>query len=172
MNFSNSNKKLHSNISYYGSMSKFFLVALGALVLNILPLPSVIEMYRPNFILLLVLYIQCCMPIYFRITWVFLLGIFLDVLSVSIIGQHSLALIVTCWAATTRPNNFKYYSMLQQMSVIFLYCLLYYLIILFTDLFFAINVNVYKSISLAFFSVVFWPILRILFTTPLESRAC
>lgn len=149
---------------------KLLLTVFVALVLTVLPLPSSLMLYRPALILMLVLYIQCCMPAYFRVTWVFLLGIYLDVLCATSIGQHSLALIVTTWIATTRSSNFSYFSTLQQMSVVLLFSFLYHLIIYLTEIFFGVNASIIPAISSAFISVLFWPCLRLLFSRPLDTE--
>ncbi len=153
-------------------VSRLFLVLLAALALTIVPLPSVIAKCRPNFVLLIVLYMQCCIPMYFRIAWVFMLGILLDVLTATSIGEHSLAFIITTWVATEKPTNFKYYSILQQMIVILIYCMLYQLLITLVDSFFAIKVNIYESICVVLLSVAIWPMLGLIFAPKyLPNRA-
>lgn len=156
---------------YNVNITKLCLLLVIALALTIVPLPSLIAKCRPNFVLLIVLYMQCCIPVYFRITWVFMLGILLDVLTAAMIGQHPLGFVITSWVATTKPSNFKYYSILQQMIVIFLYCMLYQFLISLVDLFFGINVNIYESLCIVLLSVAFWPILGIIFITPFESKS-
>lgn len=165
--FENYNDYINNNIS----ISKLCLLLLVALSLTIVPLPSIMAKCRPNFVLLIVLYMQCCVPVYFRIAWIFMLGILLDVLTATTIGQHSLAFVITTWVATAKPYNFKYYSILQQTIVIFLYCALYQLLISLVDLFFAINVNIQESLCIVILSVAFWPMLRLMFASPLESES-
>lgn len=135
-----------------------------ALVLTIVPFPNVVAKFRPNFLLIIVLYMQCFVSVYFRIAWVFMLGILLDVLTASTIGQHSLAFIITTWVASSKPSNFRYYSILQQTLIIFLYCVLYQLLIVLVDLFFGINVNIYESICIVLLTVALWPVLGLIFT--------
>lgn len=153
------------------NITRLCLFLILALALTIVPLPGLMAKCRPNFVLLIVLYMQCCIPVYFRITWVFMLGILLDVLTATTIGQHPLAFVITSWVATTKPSNFKYYSILQQMIVIFLYCTLYQLLISLVDLFFGINVNIFESLFIVLLSVAFWPILGIIFIMPFESKS-
>ena len=91
-----------------------------ALIFSIIPLPVKVGFYRPDLLLIVVLYIQCCLPKYFRVTWVFLLGVFLDVLYAGTLGQHALAIIITTWIANNRSLNFKHYSILQQIHYYFI----------------------------------------------------
>jgi rod shape-determining protein MreD len=157
-------KLLNSSLGfndYNVNVSKICFLLVGALALTILPLPNFIAKLRPNFVLLIVLYMQCCIPAYFRVTWVFVLGILLDVLTASTIGQHSLAFILTCWAANAKPANFRYYSILQQTIIIFIYCLIYQILIALIDLFFGINVNAGESFCVVLLSLACWPILRL-----------
>jgi len=153
------------------NVTKLCLFLILALVLTIMPLPELMAKYRPNFVLLIILYMQCFIPIYFRITWVFILGILLDVLTSGMIGQHPIAFVIASWAATTKPSNFRYYSILQQMIFIFLYCALYQLLISLVDLFFGINVNFLGSFCIVLLTVAFWPILGIIFLVPFDYKS-
>lgn len=144
------------------SVYRLCIFVIIALLATIIPMPSALASIRPNFVLILILYIQCFFPKYLRVSWVFVLGLLLDVLTASVIGKHSLALIVTSWALKGRPSNFKYYSTLQQMSIIFIYCVLYQLVIVLIDLFFALGVSLNNATLIALLSVALWPVLKYL----------
>lgn len=149
--------------------TKLVLTLLMIFVLTILPLPYSINVLRPAWILLLVLYVQCCLPMYFRVSLVFLLGLILDVLSASIMGQHAFALVLASWLANVRSSSFAHYSILQQMSIVLLFCLVYQLSIYIIDAFLGISSNIFYSIATAFTSVLVWPWLRLLFSSPLMA---
>ncbi|MDF1757093.1 MAG: rod shape-determining protein MreD [Legionellaceae bacterium] len=147
--------------------TRLLLSLIAVLVLTILPLPSSISMLRPSWVLLLVLYIQCCLPKYFRVTWVLLLGLCLDALSSTVMGLHSFTLLLTTWIATGRSRGFIFYSTLQQMSVILLFCLLYQFIIYLIDAALGLTSNVFYVIGSSFLSVLIWPWLRFIFSSPM-----
>lgn len=148
---------------------KLLLTITATLMVTIVPLPNSLALYRPDILLVLVLYIQCCMPVYFHLTWVFLLGIYLDVLCATTIGQHSLALIITTWAAAMRSDNFRYFSTLQQMSIVLLFILLHHFITCLIEIFLGLNAYLMPMFGPAFISLLFWPCLKFLFAKPLET---
>lgn len=149
---------------------KLLLMIIVTVMLTVIPLPNSATMYRPDLLLVLILYTQCCLSAYFRVTFVFLLGIYLDVLCATTIGQHTLSLIITTWAATTRSTNFRYFSTLQQMSVILLFSLLYHLVLYLTEIFLGVNADIIPAIGSAFISILFWPCLKFIFSKPLETE--
>src|SRR5580658_6071817 len=68
------------------------LSALVALALAVLPLPSVLEVFRPDFLVLVVLYWSIESPRAGGLTLAFMSGLALDVLQGVVLGQHALAL--------------------------------------------------------------------------------
>lgn len=135
-----------------------------ALLLTILPLPEILSAARPAWVLLLVLYVQCYLPTYFRITWVFLIGLFLDVLCSNVMGEHAFALLLTTWLLTGRTRRFGFFSTIQQMSIIVVLCLFYQLVLYVIDAFLGYTNNILSLISVAFTSTLFWPWLRVLYS--------
>lgn len=141
-----------------------------AILFSIIPLPVTVGFYRPDLLLIVVLFIQCCLPQYFRVTWVFLLGVFLDVLYAGTLGQHALAIIITTWIANNRSSNFKHYSILQQMSVVTIFVVAHQAVLYLTNVFFGYTVDMRAYVITTFISVLFWPCLKILFATRPDSQ--
>jgi len=151
--------------------ARLFLTLTASLVLTIIPLPATLSEVRPAWVLLVVLYVQCCLPTYFRITWVFLLGLCLDVLSSAVMGEHAFALLLTTWLATGRQRRFGFLSTLQQMSVIGLFCLFYEFVIYCIDAFFGYTNHLFSVLGVACMSMLFWPWLRLLLFTRSQGVA-
>lgn len=145
--------------------TRLIFTLLSFLILTILPLPTSLNMFRPDWILLFILYVQCCLPDYFRIGFVFLLGLCLDVLCSTAMGLHAVALLLTTWVATSRSRGFGFYSTLQQMSVVALFCLLYQFIIYLIDAFLGLTGSLLHVIGSSFLGVLIWPWLRFLFSS-------
>lgn len=133
-----------------------------ALVLTILPLPAIFTMVRPAWVLLLILYIQSFFPKYFKVSLAFLFGLCLDVLSGAIMGEHAFALLITTWFASGRVHRFKYYSMIHQMSMMALFCLLYQCVLYVIDAFLGHAVFVWQIIGVPLTSILMWPWLCVL----------
>lgn len=130
---------------------------LVAFVLTILPLPVMMMGFRPPWILILVLYVQFFLPNYFNITLLLFLGLCLDVLLSTVIGEHAFALILTTWFASGKARRFNFFSMVQQMMVVALCCLVYQLIIFLIDAFLGYNTGLWMVIGTALLSMFFWP---------------
>lgn len=63
-----------------------------ALLLMILPLPEEVRLYRPQWVVLVLIYWTIALPERIGITTAFSAGIALDVLTGTLLGQHALAL--------------------------------------------------------------------------------
>lgn len=133
-----------------------------ALVLSILPLPSFMSAFRPPWILLLVLYIEYFVSERFNLITLLLLGLLLDVLLSSVIGEHSFALVLIAWLASTKSRRFQWFSMMQQLVLIGFFCLSYQLLISFIDALLGFHYNWYTPFASAFIGVLLWPWIRLL----------
>ena len=143
---------------------RLFFALFLAFVLTILPLPEMIMAFRPPWILLFVLYIQCLLPNYFNVTLVFLLGLCLDVLLSTIIGEHAFALIVTTWFAAGKARRFRFFAMVQQMLLVGLFSGVYQLIVYLIEAFVGYHNAPWMIVGPAVLSMFFWPWIRLLLT--------
>jgi rod shape-determining protein MreD len=76
-----------------------YVTALGALLLSMLPLPQLVSVFWPQFLVLTVLYWSTMTPRAGGILVAFLGGLVLDVLQGTQLGQHSLALSLVAYLA-------------------------------------------------------------------------
>ncbi|MBA2648120.1 MAG: rod shape-determining protein MreD [Legionella sp.] len=132
------------------------------LVLSILPLPEMITAFRPAWVLLLVLYIEYFLPGKFNLATVVMLGLVLDVLLSSVIGEHSFALLLVTWIASSKSRRFQFFSMMQQIFLIGFFCLIYQMVIVFINALLGFHYNIYNPFICAFVSMFFWPWIRLL----------
>lgn len=132
-----------------------------ALALTIVPIPEFLAGIRPPWVLLLFLYLQFYLPDYFKVIVLFVIGLFLDVLLSTVIGEHALALSLVTWLASNKSRRFYFFSMGQQMVLIGFFCLLYQLIILTIDAFLGFYVGIAGAIGGALISVLVWPWIRL-----------
>ncbi len=116
--------------------------------------------FRPPWIMLFVLYIQFFLPNYFNMTSLFILGLCLDVLLSTVIGEHPFALLLTTWFAAGKARRFNFFSMGKQMLLVGLFCLLYQLIIFLIDAFLGYSPRLWMVVVSALFSLLFWPWVR------------
>ena len=142
--------------------SRLFIAFLLALILTILPMPELLLGARPLWVLMLVLYIQFYMADYFNLILLFVLGLLLDVLLSTVIGEHTLALSLVTWLASKKSRRFYFYSIGQQMTSIGFFCFLYQLIILTIDAFLGFHLSLISVIGSTGISIILWPWVRLI----------
>lgn len=141
---------LHLNIRFL--MAVFF-----ALILTIIPLQSLLSSVRPPWVLMLLLYIQFFSPDQFKLTMVITLGLVLDVLLATLLGEHALALVITTWVASSRVRRFHLFGLPEQMALITLLCCLNELILYYIDLCQGFDHSLVMVFGTTFMSVLLWP---------------
>jgi len=95
------------------------LSALVALALAVLPLPSMLEALRPDFLVLVDFYWSIELPRAGGLTLAFMAGLALDVIHGVVLGQHALALTLMAAWATHLRLRLRVFSMLSQCLTIF-----------------------------------------------------
>ena len=141
---------------------RFVLALLVVLVATILPLPEIVAVYRPPWVLMFVLYVQFFLPDYFRVTWVFLLGMSLDVLLASVMGEHTFALLLTTGLASTKARRFHFFSPAQQILFVVLFCTVYELTLVLIDGLLGYHNGVFFAAGTVLASLLFWPWMKLL----------
>ena len=141
---------------------RLLLVLLIALVLTILPMPHLLVALRPPWIFLFVLYVQFYLPSYFKVTFIFLIGLCLDVLLSTVIGEHAFAMLLTTWLVSGKARRFNFFTMGQQMALIMPFCLIYQFIILLIDAFIGYHYDPLMTVCSAVISMLLWPWIKLL----------
>lgn len=74
-----------------------WLCLLAALLLSIMPLPAVVEPFRPDWVALTLIYWALAFPRVFGLLTAWVSGLLLDVAQGTLLGQHALALTVMAY---------------------------------------------------------------------------
>ena len=93
-----------------------FLPALSlvlTLSLSLVPLPHAISSFRPDWVAVVLLYWSLTAPRRFSLLTAFWMGIVLDTLSGSLLGQHALALLVIVYVAERLHLRIRVFPMSQ-----------------------------------------------------------
>ncbi len=93
-------------------------LTVAALVATVAPLPGWLELLRPDFVALTVLWFSLLSP---RLTGLFYAwgaGLALDAFKGALLGQHALVLIVICYLASKLRLQIRAFPPLQQSAVI------------------------------------------------------
>lgn len=109
------------------------LSALGALALAIVPLPTVLDVLRPDFLVLVVFYWSIESPRAGGLALAFFAGLALDVINGVVLGQHALALTLTAAWATHLRLRLRVFSILSQSLTIFALLTAYQFVLFWVD---------------------------------------
>ncbi|WP_419420611.1 rod shape-determining protein MreD [Legionella sp. D16C41] len=141
-----------------------------ALCLTIIPMPSLLIGIKPPWVLLLILYMQFYLPEHFNLFILILLGLVLDALLSTVIGEHTLALSLITWIASSKARRFYFFSIGQQMTLVGFFCFLYQLIMITLDAFLGFHINFVPVIINTILSILLWPWLRLIADDTLRSK--
>lgn len=136
---------------------RMLLAWLIVFMLTIVPLPSMLSPFRPPWVLLLALYIQLFLPNYFKITWLFIVGLLLDSLLSTVMGEHAFCLCLVAWLASGKARRFSFFSMSQQMLFVGYFAISYQVLIVLIDSFFGYHAALLSIVGIGIFSVLLWP---------------
>ena len=115
-----------------------------ALVLQIMPMPSIVEQYRPDWVFLVLGYWALALPERVNVGVAFIVGLVLDLLLGTSIGVHSFAMSLSVFVLAANYQRLRNYSVWQQAIVIGILCALYNLVVfwlmhLLTDIYFMLT---------------------------------
>ncbi|MFT4939923.1 MAG: rod shape-determining protein MreD [Paraglaciecola sp.] len=128
-----------------------------ALVLQIMPMPSIADVYRPDWVLLVLSYWALALPNRVNIGSAFIIGLVLDILLGTSMGVHSLAMCICIYVLAANYQRLRNYSVWQQAIMIGIMSALYNLIVfwlqhLLTDIYF-----LFAYLWPVLTSIVIWP---------------
>lgn len=114
----------------------WFLPALSLLLmlfLALVPLPRVISPFRPDWVAVVLLYWSLTAPRRFSLLTAFWMGVVLDTLSGSLLGQHALALLVIVYLAEHFHLRIRVFPLSQLALTVFALLGLYEFILFWID---------------------------------------
>jgi rod shape-determining protein MreD len=133
------------------------LVLLFAIILNILPLPSIIDSCRPPILLLFLIYCTLAHPDNINLTYAFITGLILDVLLIMPLGYNALCFTVTVYLIMMYYPQIRLQSSWNKMSSILLILIPFFLSSTLVNSILKINYNILDVIISIILSVIIWP---------------
>ncbi|MBE1300260.1 MAG: rod shape-determining protein MreD [Alteromonadaceae bacterium] len=100
-----------------------------ALMLQIMPMPILVDPYRPDWLLLVIAYWCLALPNRVSIGVAFFNGLILDILLGTTLGVHSLAMTVVVYILAVNYQRLRNYSVWQQAIIVGVIGALYHLVI-------------------------------------------
>jgi rod shape-determining protein MreD len=135
------------------------LSALVALALAVLPLPAVVDAFRPDFLVLVVFYWCIESPRAGGLTLAFFSGLALDMVHGVVLGQHALALTLTGAWATHLRLRIRVFSVLSQCLTIFALLTGYQFVLFWVDGATGNPVTTFFRWLAPFIGALLWPVL-------------
>jgi rod shape-determining protein MreD len=115
------------------SRARLLLSALIALILTVLPLPRSLDVVRPAFLVLTVLYWSVYAPRAGGLAIGFFAGLMLDVFQGPVLGEHALALSLVTYIAVREHQRIRSKPAIQQALIVFPALMLYELVLFMID---------------------------------------
>jgi len=101
-----------------------YLSLLVALILMILPLPDSVQIYRPNWVALTLIYWSMALPKRVGLWFAFFTGIILDTSQGTLLGQHTLALVLIIFLNMNFYQRIRVLMLAQQAVYVFVLLLI------------------------------------------------
>lgn len=149
---------------------RLFVAILFALALTILPLPDLLTALRPPWVLIFVLYLQFFLPYSFNFAILILVGLALDVLLSTVLGEHVFALSLVTWLASNQARRFRLFSIGQQMILIGFFSFFYQFIIWLIDASFGYQFSLEMTLGSSIITVLLWPWVRLVADESLGTK--
>src|SRR5689334_19616348 len=108
--------------SFYKTCILSFIVAV---LLEILPMPDAAMWFRPDWTVLVTLYWVMVMPQRINVGIACFMGLILDGLSGSLLGEHAFALTIVAFLMSLWQRQFKHFPMWQSILFIGAFLILY-----------------------------------------------
>jgi len=106
---------------------------IAAMMLTIIPLPDLLQRIRPEWSALVLLYWCMALPQRIGVGIAWIIGLLLDVLSGSLLGQHALSMTVIAYLILNMHQRIRLFPLWQQAAVIWMLLNLYQLLLLWFD---------------------------------------
>jgi rod shape-determining protein MreD len=134
-----------------------YLSILVGLILLILPLPDWVQMYRPDWIALILIYWSMALPKRVGLWTALITGLLADSLQGTLLGQHALALVVIVYINLNVYLRIRVLSLVQQALYVFSLLVISQLIITWVDGMMGLPIPVQAIFSAPFIGMLLWP---------------
>ncbi|MGI2260214.1 rod shape-determining protein MreD [Shewanella sp. GXUN23E] len=110
-----------------------WLTMLLGLMFQIMPLPNLVESWRPDWLLLVLIYWAMALPHRVNILTAFMMGIALDVLLGSVLGIRALAFSLVIYVVVLHFQRLRNFPLWQQAFVVALLVSFYHLVVFWAE---------------------------------------
>ena len=142
------------------SQLKFLVIYLSlfvALVLMILPLPDWAQIYRPNWMALVLIYWSMALPKRVGLWFAFFSGIILDTSLGTLLGQHTLSLVLIIAININFYQRIRVLALAQQANYVFVLLLINQAVVAWVEGFLGRSTPLLAFFGAPFIGMLIWP---------------
>jgi rod shape-determining protein MreD len=142
-----------------GANNSLLIIAslLVALIATIMPLPMILDPFRPDWVLLALLYWSLALPTRVNVFTAWIVGLLLDILLGSLLGVHAAAMAISVYIVSINYHLIRNFSVLQQSLIVGLSTALYHLIVFWLQYLLLDVVFLSQYLYPVITSIVLWP---------------
>lgn len=133
-----------------------------ALALTIVPLPAMLELFRPEWLAMVLIYWCMAVPTRVGVSIGWLVGLMLDVSRDALLGQYALAFAVIAFLTLHLHQRLRIFPLWQQALSVGVLITLECLIVLWIKGLTGQSPGIWKMLVPAFSSLLFWPVIYLL----------
>lgn len=133
-----------------------------ALALTIIPLPAMLELFRPEWLAMVLIYWCMAVPMRVGVSIGWLVGLMLDVSRDALLGQYALAFAVIAFLTLHLHQRLRIFPLWQQALSVGVLITLECLIVLWIKGLTGQSPGIWKMLVPAFSSLLFWPVIYLL----------
>ena len=100
-----------------------------ALIASIVPLPLNIDTFRPDWVLMVLLYWAIALPNRVNVVTAWVMGFLFDVLLGTVLGVHAAAMAISVYIAADNYQKIRNFSLWQQALIVGVLASLYHLVV-------------------------------------------
>ncbi|MFT6901508.1 MAG: rod shape-determining protein MreD [Colwellia sp.] len=134
-----------------------FLTLFVALLATIMPLPLSVDAFRPDWVLVVLLYWCLALPSRVNVISAWVMGFILDVLLGSTLGVHAGAMAISVYIVAGNFQKIRNFSVWQQALIIGVLSALYHLIVFWLQRFLTDAVFLPSYLYPVFTTIILWP---------------
>lgn len=134
-----------------------YLTFIVGMILLILPLPDFVRIYRPDWVALILIYWSMALPKRVGLWSALIIGLLVDSLLGTLLGQHALALVVITYLNLNVYLRIRVLSLAQQSLYVFSLLVISQIIIAWMDGIMGLTVPVQAIVGAPFIGMLMWP---------------
>lgn len=134
-----------------------YLSLVVAVILAILPLPDWAQIYRPNWVALVLIYWSMALPKRVGLWFAFFTGLILDTSQGTLLGQHTLALVVVIFINMNFYQRIRVLALAQQAIYVFVLLLINQFIVAWVEGIMGRPTPILTFFGAPFIGMLIWP---------------